>query len=78
MGPLHREPFGPGYRCRQQGIGNRRFGSAQCALFAIASPVPIIAVPISLMIEQTSAKSRLTRRSWSIRSVMQATPEQTT
>jgi len=51
MGPLHREPFGRGYRCRQQKIGNRRFGSAQCALFAIASPVPIIAVPISLMIE---------------------------
>jgi hypothetical protein len=78
MGPLHREPFGQGYRCSQQRIGNRRFGSAQCALFAIASPVPIIAVPISLMIEQTSAKSRLTRRSLTIRSVMQATPEQST
>ena len=51
MGPLHREPFGRGYRCSQQRIGNRRFGSAQCALFAIASPAPIIAVPISLMIE---------------------------
>ena len=77
MGPLHREPLG-GYRCRQQRIGNRRFGSAHCALFAITSPVPIIAVPISLMIEQTSAKSRLTRRSLTIRSVMQATPEQST
>jgi hypothetical protein len=34
MGPLHREPFGRGYRYRQQRIGNRRFGSALCAPFA--------------------------------------------
>ncbi len=40
-----------------------------------ASPVPIIALPISRMTERTSAKSRLMRPSLTIRSVMQATPE---
>ena len=40
-----------------------------------ASPVPIIALPISRMTERTSAKSRLIRPSFTIRSVMQATPE---
>jgi hypothetical protein len=40
-----------------------------------ASPVPIIALPISRMTARTSAKSRLIRPSLTIRSVMQATPE---
>jgi hypothetical protein len=40
-----------------------------------ASPVPIIALPISRMIARTSAKSRLMRPSFTMRSVMQATPE---
>ena len=40
-----------------------------------ASPVPIIALPISRMIARTSAKSRLMSPSFTIRSVMQATPE---
>ena len=40
-----------------------------------ASPVPIIARPISRMTERTSAKSRLIRPSFTIRSVMHATPE---
>ena len=40
-----------------------------------ASPVPIIALPISRITARTSAKSRLMRPSLTIRSVMQATPE---
>ena len=40
-----------------------------------ASPVPIIALPMPRMTERTSAKSRLMRPSFTIRSVMQATPE---
>ena len=40
-----------------------------------ASPVPIMALPISRMTARTSAKSRLIRPSLTIRSVMQATPE---
>ena len=40
-----------------------------------ASPVPIIALPISRMMARTSAKSRLMRPSFTIKSVMQATPE---
>jgi hypothetical protein len=40
-----------------------------------ASPVPIMALPISRMTARTSAKSRLIRPSFTIRSVMQATPE---
>src|SRR5207302_11005759 len=40
-----------------------------------ASPVPIIALPISRITARTSAKSRLIRPSLTIRSVMQATPE---
>src|ERR1700694_535090 len=43
-----------------------------------ASPVPIIALPISRMTARTSAKSRLMRPSFTIRSVMQATPEWST
>ena len=41
----------------------------------LASPVPIIALPISRITARTSAKSRLIRPSLTIRSVMQATPE---
>ena len=41
----------------------------------VASPVPIIALPISRMTARTSAKSRLMRPSLTIKSVMQATPE---
>ena len=41
----------------------------------VASPVPIIALPISRITARTSAKSRLIRPSLTIRSVMQATPE---
>ncbi len=41
----------------------------------VASPVPIIALPMSRMTARTSAKSRLIRPSLTIRSVMQATPE---
>ena len=40
-----------------------------------ASPVPIMALPISRITARTSAKSRLMRPSLTIRSVMQATPE---
>ena len=43
-----------------------------------ASPVPIIALPISRMTVRTSAKSRLMRPSLTMRSVMQATPEYST
>src|SRR5215213_2237507 len=41
-----------------------------------ASPVPIIALPISFITARTSAKSRLMSPSLTIRSVMQATPEE--
>ncbi len=41
----------------------------------VASPVPIIALPMLRITERTSAKSRLMRPSFTIRSVMQATPE---
>jgi hypothetical protein len=47
--------------------------SARCS--PEASPVPIIALPISRMTVRTSAKSRLIRPSFTIKSVMQATPE---
>src|SRR5271166_4805928 len=40
----------------------------------VASPVPIIAVHIWLMTEQTSAKSRLTSPSLTIRSVVRRCP----
>ena len=43
-----------------------------------ASPVPIIALPISRITVRTSAKSRLIRPCFTIRSVMQATPEYST
>jgi len=59
-------------------MGDRRFRSAQCAPFARRLAGPSIAAPVSVMIVQTSAKSRLTRPSLIIRSVMQATPEHST
>ncbi len=40
-----------------------------------ASPVPIIALPISVMTVRTSAKSRLIRPGSTIRSVIERTPE---
>ncbi len=44
----------------------------------LASPVPIIALPMPAMTVRTSAKSRLIRPSLTIRSVMQPTPERST
>ena len=41
----------------------------------VASPVPIIALPISVITVRTSAKSRLIRPGSTIRSVIEATPE---
>ncbi|MNE41555.1 hypothetical protein D3C80_1356330 [compost metagenome] len=41
----------------------------------MASPVPIIALPISDMTARTSAKSRLIRPGRIIRSVIERTPE---
>ena len=41
----------------------------------VASPVPIIALPISVITVRTSAKSRLIRPGRTIRSVMERTPE---
>ena len=50
--------------------------AASMARFSpVASPVPIIALPISLMMARTSAKSRLMRPSLVMSSVMLATPE---
>ena len=43
--------------------------------FAGASPVPIIALPISVITVRTSAKSRLIRPGSTIRSVIERTPE---
>ncbi len=42
------------------------------------SPVPIIALPMPAITARTSAKSRLIRPSFTIRSVMQATPARNT
>ncbi len=51
------------------------FSAASMArLSPSASPVPIIALPISLITERTSAKSRLMRPGMTIRSVMPRTP----
>ena len=44
----------------------------------VASPVPIIALPMPRITARTSAKSRLIRPGFTIRSVMQATPEYST
>ena len=74
-----RRPRAPFMRCRQTAGWRsplRRHRRARRS--PVASPVPIIAVPISLMIEHTSAKSRLTSPSLTIRSVMQEMPEQST
>src|SRR5215216_4660493 len=50
--------------------------AARCARFSPdASPVPIMALPMPRMTERTSAKSRLINPSFTMRSVMQATPE---
>src|SRR5215213_6386748 len=50
--------------------------AARCARFSPdASPVPIMAFPMPRMTERTSAKSRLINPSFTMRSVMQATPE---
>ena len=51
------------------------FSAASSArLSPSASPVPIIALPISCMTERTSAKSRLMRPGMTMRSVMPRTP----
>ena len=50
--------------------GNRRARSSP-----EASPVPIIALPMPRITARTSAKSRLMRPSFTIKSVMQDTPE---
>ena len=59
----------------EQRIGDRLLRRLDRAIVArSASPVPIIALPISLITERTSAKSRLIRPGMTIRSVIPRTP----
>ena len=57
------------------GLAIAASAAVSARLSPVASPVPIIALPISFITALTSAKSRLIRPSLTIRSVMQATPE---
>ncbi len=60
----------------EQRVGDRGLGRLDGAAFRPRpSPVPIIALPISLITVRTSAKSRLIRPGMTIRSVTPRTPE---
>src|SRR6516225_7416541 len=74
-----RSPFAPFIEASSMSGFEIAASAAESARFSPeASPVPIIALPISRITARTSAKSRLIRPSFTIRSVMQAIPEYST
>ncbi len=67
LGAAHRDAI-------EQRIGDRFSAAASARPSPSASPVPIIALPISPITERTSAKSRLMRPGMTMRSVMPRSP----